>query len=174
MKKLNGLLMTLVSLVGGMAQYGQAQNLGVTGAECELRSAWGLEADVCLLKADRLGHGTSVALHYGSLGTKKLVVEVLRAKVTPAKLQELNQKISVAIQATSDGMTEARMQTLSGTVNEGALHFAMEDRGLSSYYIASVVVKPVSLQGSLEEMVKSVFGQSAIAIIYGVHRGEVD
>ncbi len=136
---------------------------------CQLHSAWGNQ-DVCLIK-ENYGSDLVLGLHYGSLGTKALAIEVLRADgaVTTEKLELLKKIISLGIQSDSAGGSEERIAQLEGGVEEGKLIYKME-RNLSSYYISEVHIKQVSQSRRLDQEIKEIFGPRAFAVIQGVPR----
>ena len=139
----------------------------VLDAPCKLTTTFD-SSDVCLLKSDRAD--SIVGLHYGSMNTKQLVIEVLRTEVTDEKLREFAKAIRVAINIATPGHLKENFHNLDLSIKESKIVALMPDRELSSFYISSVLVGTLDDADSIGDNIRSVFGNQAIAIIYAVPR----
>lgn len=162
-------LATLV-LTGTMIWGANTAQADDRGFSCELVTVWDrTENDVCLLKGF-LRNEVLIGLHYGSLHTSKLVIEVLRAQTTPNKLKELADQLELAIEAHSEDPVTHRMQPLVAVVSaSGTLEVELES-GISPFFISIVSVKTVNRGYAIQDLVRDIFGSRAIAVISGVRR----
>jgi hypothetical protein len=130
-------------VLGGCDMIGTAD----LSESCALQSRWDREM--------------TIALHYGSLASDALVVEIVRAEAAPEQLERLAEAIRVDLQVTTPDFS-GRFRRLEARVEGDQLVLPMDDRNESSFYISQV---RVSSRDALARVVKEIFGPRAVALI---------
>src|SRR5690349_13469641 len=77
----------------------------ISKMSCDITSTADL-SDSCTLEA-RWERRVTIGLHYGTLASEALVIEVVRAPVTPAKLLRLNYALNVELQISTPDFSHA-------------------------------------------------------------------
>ena len=133
--------------------------------QCDLVATDDL-SESCMLGA-LFGRETVIGLHYGSLITQALVVEIVRAEATSAQLTELARAVAVELQVSTPDFT-ARYRVLEGKVVGDRLVYNLGDSNESSFYISMLQVR--GLSESVNHAVQKIFGPRAVGLISAERR----
>jgi hypothetical protein len=124
--------------------------------------------DTCLIKSDSGQTHSHIGLHYGTLGTKMLVIEILRAPVSLEKLTQFNNLLRVQIQGQGTNHHNPQYVKLASEVRGLKILVPLKDKMLSSFYISSLLLG--STEGAIEDVVQTIFGEGALAVVTSVGR----
>jgi hypothetical protein len=136
---------------------------------CSLSGAGNEARDVCIITGPFAKQ--EIELHYGSLSTEALIVEVVRAPVTVHKFIALATELKVEIQSENgiDGFVE-----LLPIVKKDRLVYSLDDLHLAPTFITMVriSVRNPEVAYSLQTLVHQIFGREAFALVLNKPRGE--
>lgn len=161
MKSFISLFMTFISL----SVFAQDRP-HVLEAHCSL-TASADQAKACLLQGNDpiLYRELHFGLHYGSLHTQSLHIEVFREEVSNEKLEQLATLIKLEIEGNGQDFNSV-LRELKAEVVENQIVYRLEDPSFSSFYIASFfITRSDEHFYSISDRVKEVFGPRAIAVV---------
>lgn len=133
---------------------------------CELRSAWG-EENVCLIRSSATtpNRRQSIPLHYGTMGTEKLVIEVMRAEAVGEKqMIRFQEQLKLSFWE-----TEGRPNIQLVSEIQGA-QLIFDLSAVSSLRYVSILNVQTATEKDLEQTIHDIFGKKAFAVIHGVHK----
>ena len=166
-------LLTLLFLLftGAFAQSNNQDDLHVLNSQCFFNSTDDLSSFCSLQLAAQSSINQSIllGLHYGDGHSSELVVELLRADITPEKLERFASSFTLAIQKASEDF-DTELRTLEPKVDGNKIVFSTGEQPKGFFYISSVLVSPNNAYISFEQIVKGIFGKKALAVIASKRR----
>ncbi|HVJ65514.1 MAG TPA: hypothetical protein VM901_09690 [Bdellovibrionota bacterium] len=141
--------------------------------DCELVGTTGdLSRTICGL--DGYDNAYDFSLHYGSIFTEAVEIEVARVAPDPAKLEELRSRIKVELEVNASDSPD-RFMELPSQVVANQINFPILDKSVSSRFMS---VLRISLRderdGSLQALISEIFGNEAFGLVLVRRRAERD
>jgi hypothetical protein len=145
-----------------LASFGSSSRAQAFPWSCDL-VATPDESQSCALN-HRWTRQMSVGLHYGSLHTQSLSIEVLRTSTTQQQLEQLLSMVTLELAITPRDDGKSGFVELKGRVTGDRLVFELQDINASTFYIAEIRISAPEKQ-NLEYLVQSIFGPRALAVV---------
>ena len=158
--------MTVAGILGLMMTALPALSDAAGAQACDLNGTDDLSSS-CPVNS-RWENNISFALHYGTLASSALVIEVVRATPTEAQLEALSQSLIVNLQVTTHDFSPAS-RNIPGRVEGGRIVFDLPDANESSFYISMLNVRTVS-GARLDVVIEDTLGARAFLLLSAQHR----
>jgi len=130
---------------------------------CDLVGSSDSARDLCAIVGHFREH--QIGLHYGSLSNKAILVEVVRAPVTPEKLIALARNLKVEIESTSPGAVGGFLE-LTPSIETTGLRYDLAATW-SHAFIADVRIslRDPSVADTVQLLVHQIFGREGFAVV---------